>query len=203
MTTPFSFTFITPTFRRPPAILKRCLDSVEGQAYPHWRQIVVVDDATVEAHVPADLLAAYTSPQREFVALGRASNNSGNSPRQFAIERATTDFVVFLDDDNVIFPNYLEVMAAALTAVDSADMVICRIIHMGPLPPWLCPPPKVLDGNPPVLQNIDSLQATVRTRAMKEHTWLDRGYMADGYTMQSLAEKYRHIHVSDILGVHM
>jgi glycosyltransferase involved in cell wall biosynthesis len=203
MSAPPSFTFITPTFRRPAAVLKRCLDSVEGQAYANWRQIVVVDDATVEPHIPADLLATYTSPQREFVALGRASNNSGNSPRQFAIERATTDFVVFLDDDNVIFPNYLEVMAAALIVEPTADMAICRIIHMGPLPPWLCPPPKVLDGNPPVLQNIDSLQAVVRTRAMKEHTWLDRGYMADGYTLQSLAAKYRHIHVSEILGVHM
>lgn len=203
MPTPLSFTFITPTFRRPPAVLKRCLDSVEGQAYTNWRHIVVVDDVTVEAHIPADLLTTYTSPQREFVALGRASNNSGNSPRQFAIERATTDFVVFLDDDNVIFPNYLEAVAAALTADPAADMAICRIIHMGPLPPWLCPPPKVLDGNPPVLQNIDSLQATVRTSAMKEHTWLDRGYMADGYTLQSLATRYRHIHVPEILGVHM
>ena len=46
---------------------------------------------------------------------------------------------------------------------------IYKIIHVGPLPPNLGAPPKVLNGNPPVLQNIDTLQVCVKSQIMKQH----------------------------------
>jgi glycosyltransferase involved in cell wall biosynthesis len=198
-----SFTFITPTFKRSEAVLRRCLDSVNGQTYRNWKQIVMIDDVTHDGHVSKEVMNTYSSAQRQFFLLGQRSNNSGNTPRQRCIEMCDTDYIVFLDDDNVIFPNYLDVMLRALQSDEQPDMTICKIIHLGPLPPWLGKM-AVLDGKPPVLQNIDSLQIAVKTPLMKQIGWqVDKGYMADGYTIQKLAENCRYKHVDEILGVHL
>lgn len=223
-------TFITPTYSRDDAVLRRCLDCVEGQTFRDWTHLVIVDDKAVEPHVTTETLNAYSHSRRQFIALGHRSNNYGNTPRQLGIDLATTKYIVFLDDDNVIFPNYCRVMLDALGATPSAakgtgesqptvtdatatttsdrsaadvQMVVCRIIHMGPLPSWLCPPPKVLDGNPPVLQNIDTLQVCVESSVAKQIGWFEMGYMADGHTLQAYARSCGTKHIDDILGVHM
>ena len=74
---------------------------------------------------------------------------------------------------------------------------------MGPLPPNLGAPPKVLNGNPPVLQNIDTLQVCVKSQIMKQHGWLNMGYMVDGYTIPILCKNWNCTFVDDILGIHM
>lgn len=195
-------TFITPTYKRDEKVLRRCLDCVEGQGFKEWTHLVIADDAALDGHVSAQVQEEYTHERRRFIALGHRSNNYGNTPRQLGIELAATPYVIFLDDDNVIFPNYCSVMLRAMREA-SAQMVVCRIIHMGPLPQWLCPPPKVLDGNPAVLQNIDTLQVCVDAQVAKREGWMDKGYMADGHTLEAYAKACKTVHIDDILGVHM
>lgn len=190
------FTIITPTYNREEKILKRCLDSIDGQTYTKWKHLIIVDN--IEINLSQELIDNYSSERRQFICLGRNSNDYGNSPRQLGIELADSDFIVFVDDDNVIFPNYLSVFAS-----QNKDLSICQIIHLGPLPQHLCPPPKILDGNPPILQNIDTLQICVRTELMKKYGWINRGYLADGYTIQNLAAHIEPHFIEEILGVHM
>lgn len=200
-----SVTIITVTYNRSKEVLKRCLDCVESQTFKDWHHLVIVDDETIDQHISSHLLKMYSCQKREFLALGYHSNNWGNSPRQFAIEytKDHSKFIVFLDDDNVVFPNYLDTFMTYFQKHPSHDLVICRIIHLGPLPSFHCPPPKILDGNPPVLQNIDTLQVCLRSHIAKTFGWLDKGYMADGYTIQNFAEHCTYGFLEDILGVHM
>jgi glycosyltransferase involved in cell wall biosynthesis len=198
-----SVTIVTPTARRPEAVLKRLLDCVDGQTYKQWHHVVIVDDDTFDGYVSEEIMEDYAGFHRTFVTLGYRSNDSGNTPRQTCIERVDTDFIVFVDDDNVIFPNYLASFMAAFQRSPESSVALCRIIHLGPLPAHLCPPPKVLDGNPPIVQNVDTLQLCVRSAAMKAVTWLNAGYMADGHTIQRLASLYPFVLVHEILGVHM
>lgn len=196
-------TIITPTYKRNPDVLRRCFASINGQTYPSWQHLVLVDDETVEPHVSAVIQGDYADARRSFVAVGR-HNNSGNTPRQRGIEAAKGEYIVFVDDDNVIFPNYLEVFAAYMAEHRDVMMGICKIVHLGPLPARLCPPPIILAGNPPVLQNIDTLQVCVRREIAQKEGWMvEKGYMADGWTFQTWAERHPYGYVDAILGIHM
>lgn len=197
-------TIITPTFKRNTRILKRCIDSINSQTYPHWRHLIIADDKTLVGHVSDEIIEKYSSEKRQFIPLGHRSNNSGNSPRIFGISKIESEFTFFFDDDNVVFPNYLETCMDYFKTHPQIEMSICKIIHLGPLPAHLCPPPKVLNGNPPVLQNIDTLQACIRSHIVKTYGWLETGvYLADGYTLENFAKNCKYGYIDDVLGVHL
>jgi glycosyltransferase involved in cell wall biosynthesis len=196
-----SITIITPTYNRDKNILLRCIKSVDSQIYQNFKHVIIVDDEKFEPHISSDFIDLYSNDKRTFIKLGYRSNNYGNTPRQTAINNANTDYIVFLDDDNIIFPNYLSEL---IKGIDDYDIGICKIVHLGPLPPKLYPPPKILDGNPPVLQNIDTLQVMVKTIIMKKEGWeVDKGYLADGYTIHKLCSKNNFVFINEILGIHM
>ena len=197
-----SVTIITTTYNRN-KVLERCLACVDSQIYTNWKHLVIVDDISTESHISQELIKKYSSDKREFIALGERSNNYGNTPRQFGIMKSESDYILFLDDDNVIFPDYLQVMMEYMLQNPDVDMGICKIIHMGPLPARLCPPPKVLDGNPPVLQNIDTLQVCIKRHIAQTYGWLNMGYCADGHTFELWAKNCKYGFVDSILGVHM
>ena len=102
------FNIITPTFNRSPDIIERCIVSVDAQIHKNWKHFVIIDDVSNTRHVPLDLIEKYSSSKREFIYLGHNSNNFGNSPRKLGIESSNENgYIVFVDDDNIIFPNYL------------------------------------------------------------------------------------------------
>lgn len=197
------FTIITPTFNRQAGIIERCLASVDAQIYKKWEHIIIVDDLNMHPHVSSEMVAKYGSDKRTFVCLGKNSNDFGNTPRSFGLSAAVGTHVVFLDDDNIMFPDYLESFYKNITNYPHIDIHICKIIHMGPLPEHLGPPPKIINGKPPVVRNIDTLQVCVKSDKMKEHGWLNMGYLADGHTIQSMCKKFEYMFINSILGVHM
>ena len=91
-----------------------------------------------------------------------------------------------------------------ISGIKNYDIGICKIIHMGPLPINLHPPPKILNGNPPVLRNIDTLQIIVKTEIMKKEGWeVDKGYLADGFTIEKICKNNSYTFINQILGIHM
>jgi glycosyltransferase involved in cell wall biosynthesis len=195
-------TIVTPTYRRSGDVLRRCLDSVNGQGCSNWKQIVIVDSDTFEGHVSQDILQKYSNEKRKFILAGKEHKNYANTPRQMCIELCDTEYIMFLDDDNIIFPNCVEVFLKGF-AQHQTDCIIAPIFHCGPLPMHLGPPPIILRGNPPVVKNIDTLNICVKTEAMKKCGWCtDKGYCADGYTFEMLCQTNSYSFLQDIIGVH-
>ena len=114
-------------------------------------------------------------------------------------------YVMFLDDDNMIMPNYLEKMVAALEANLEVGFALCRVIHFGPLnESVLGKPPIVLTGEPVKLYHVDPLQVLVRREVMQEIGWdTEVGYLSDGVTLEKLGNKFKHVRVDEVLGVHI
>ena len=197
-----SFTIITPTYNRNNDILKRCIDCIESQTYTNWRHLVIIDDNDLTKHISQDIINKYSSTKREFITLEKNFNNFGNTPRQYGISLSNEENIVFVDDDNVIFPNFLFTFNKFIELNKNIDSWICKIIHLGPLPSQFIEP-AILNGSPPILQNIDTLQFCVKTSIIKTYGWLDKGYLADGYTIENICKNSSFEFIDEILGVHM
>ena len=208
---------VTPTHKRPIAIIKRCLDSVYGQSVDTIIHVVCTDgesDTQLEELVKEyQNKAERHNREIQFVYMytGIWFNDHANSVRNFVVEsckdNSEISHLVFLDDDNVILPHYIESKFNALSNAQAQNskvkFCVSRIIHFGPLPAKFRPP-AVLTGIPVQVENIDSLQVMVAIEAFIENgMWhTEYGYMADGYTYQALAQRYSYVVMDEILSIH-
>jgi len=194
---------ITPTYRRDPRVVSRCIDCVKLQTISDVEQLVCSDGAA-EPQIAS--LVASTGDVRityQHTTL-KKPGDFGNVVRQTMLEKARGKYILFLDDDNLILPNYLEKMIATIEA-SGADFAVCQVVHFGPLNEQVIGrPPQVLKGLPVKLHHVDPLQILVKREAMLDVGWdTEKGYLADGHTLQALGEKYKCVEVPEVLGFHM
>lgn len=110
------------------ATLAETLQSLREQTFTNWEGIVVDDgssDSTTdiaERHVSADSRFRLISQQRKGVS---AARNAG-------IEVARFDWLLFLDADDWILPDYLQQMTALLGSDADLDAAVCGWAHVTP-----------------------------------------------------------------------
>ena len=194
---------ITPTYRRDPAVISRCIDCVRIQTVENIEQLVCSDgewegNAASVVDDKRDKRISYTNTH------GKKPGDFGNVVRQTMLEKASGEYILFMDDDNIILPNYLEKMIAAIEE-SGKDFAVCRVVHFGPLRgDAVGDAPQVLRGIPVKLHYVDPLQILVKREAMLDIGWdTEKGYLADGHTLEVLGEKYDFVEVPEVLGFHM
>jgi len=195
-------TFITPTYRRDFAIVKRAIGCVQAQSIREWEHLICSDgefDFAIDQYVKAlDDDRVHYCCTRE-----RVEGSYGNLARDQMLKVAQGEYVVFFDDDNLVSPEYLEKMTAAAELV-GADFAVCRCLHFGPLQEYLGPPPVVLSGVPPKLYEIDTLQVLVRREVMQGVGWSNEfGYFTDGNTFEAMAKDHVYAEVPETLAFHL
>lgn len=195
-------TIITPTWNRPLEILERAIRSVKYQTFQDFEHLICSDgfEEKVKQYVESK-----KDPKLKYLSLKKHYKDFANKARQHAFTKAKGEYIVFLDDDNLIFPHYLEKMLDALKNTDSKTAFsICKIIHLGPLPKHLGIPPQIINGLPVKVQNVDTLQLMIKQKNLSDiGGWnQDTDYLADGYTYEELAKKYEYVEVPEVLGIH-
>ncbi|MEW2067104.1 CDP-glycerol glycerophosphotransferase family protein [Streptomyces sp. NPDC007346] len=114
------FTVIVPAFRVQ-AYLHACLDSVLSQSFKDF-EIVVVDDCSPDACGPIADEYARRDPRVTALHLPR---NSGLGPaRNAGMERASGDYLIFLDGDDTLLPEALLTIADRLGATGDPDVLM-------------------------------------------------------------------------------
>ena len=117
---------VLPTFDRPP-YLRRAIASVLGQLHERW-ELLVVDTAGRPG--TAEVLAGFGDPR---ITVIESVGSKSAVARNAALDRARGDVVTYLDDDNVMLPWWLRVVA--LTARAHPDRVVfygARVIEQPP-----------------------------------------------------------------------
>ncbi len=102
---------IMPVYKTNIAILRRAINSVLSQVYPHW-QLCIVDDGS---HSPKlkKILSAYASKDRRITLSELEKNNGIAAASNHALHMATGEFVGLLDHDDELTPDAcLEVVRA-------------------------------------------------------------------------------------------
>lgn len=118
---PGRVTVITATYNRLER-LGEAIQSVRDQTHADWEQIIVSDgpDARVR-----ELVARLGDPRvRAFHTHGL--HTKGNYQRNVALKYATGEFVIYLDDDNVLEPSALASMVSGFHS-DEIGYVVCPI----------------------------------------------------------------------------
>jgi glycosyltransferase involved in cell wall biosynthesis len=114
---PFKFSIIMPTFHRRHR-LAETVATVLAQTYSHW-ELIIIDNA-------GDCGLRFADPR---VSLHlHADKASAAFARNQGLRYASGDLVCFFDDDDDMFPSYLEQFARAFTAHPAAQMVCCGMI---------------------------------------------------------------------------
>lgn len=193
-------TIITPTYNTKLEELDRCLDSVQRQTYRDFEQIICTDGPPDP--VVAAAIANRNDPRLRYRWTTDHYGGWGHAVRRAMMLVAGGDYLCFLDDDNIIFPTYLDKMLTALGGSHpDCAFAICAIVHYGPVIPELGRTPIVLMGEPKA-QLIDTLQVVVERQAMRAVGWLGNDYISDGHNYERLGRAYNFVRVPEVLGIH-
>lgn len=96
---------VMPVYNTPEPYLRRALDTVLEQLYPHW-ELCIADDASTAPHV-ATVLAEYAARDSRVKTVRRAANGHISAASNSALELASGEFVALMDHDDELPPHAL------------------------------------------------------------------------------------------------
>jgi glycosyltransferase involved in cell wall biosynthesis len=180
-------TIITPTYNRLNK-LKEAIESVSSQTYSYWEHIIVSDgfDQRVQ-----ELINQLNDPRIHYKYTLKL-NVMGNYQRNYALKYSTGEYILYLDDDNILYKNSLSIMLSGFTS-EEVGFVVCPIKYVD----------TVKDpGKEFKYREIDLLNYMVR-RKLVERVW---GQCVHAIADYILIDKIRKIaegnYLTEIIGHH-
>lgn len=104
--------------------LQRCVESIIKQSYPLWELWLINDGSTDSSADLCEKFAAYDNRIRVI----HKENGGVSSARNVGIDNASGDYVIFVDSDDYLEENTLELMLKAAISAN-ADVVLCGFIY--------------------------------------------------------------------------
>ncbi|MBQ8785251.1 MAG: glycosyltransferase [Alphaproteobacteria bacterium] len=99
--------------------LEKCLGSVKNQTFQDWEAICVNDGSTDNS---LEILQQYAEKDERFIVI--TQENQGLSPaRNTGLEKTKGDYIMFLDGDDFLHPQCMEL---ALRTIKDTDSDICQ-----------------------------------------------------------------------------
>lgn len=99
-------------------LVGRCIDSVISQTYPDW-ELILVDDGSTDGSL--GVLKQYETNDSRIKVIHQENAGPGLA-RNKGIQNASGDYIVFIDSDDIIKPDYFEKLSH-----ETADVVFIDI----------------------------------------------------------------------------
>lgn len=107
--------------------LTDALESVLSQTYTDWECIIINDGSTDGSE---EIAKQYVSKDKRFVYIYQ--NNQGVvAARNNAIRVSRGNYILPLDGDDIISPDYLELASDVLDKNEDVDLVCCDVVKIG------------------------------------------------------------------------
>ena len=91
---------VMPVYNAPEKFLRKALDSITSQLYPHW-ELCIADDASTEAHVKR-VLTEYERSDKRIKVIYRKENGHISKASNSALTLVTSEFTAFMDHDDAL-----------------------------------------------------------------------------------------------------
>lgn len=102
------FSFIIPTYNRA-TFLPKAIESVRAQTFADWELIIVDDGSTDNTR---EVVSQYNDERITYI---YQQNSERSAARNNGIAHAKGDYVCFLDSDNMMLPNRLQLLSETIT----------------------------------------------------------------------------------------
>ena len=109
------------------AYLEKCIKSIQNQTYSNW-EAIIVDDVSKDRSY--ELMSCYAAQDNRIRVYTKANQGPGLT-RNYALERAMGDVIVFIDSDDYVEPDYFEKVAEAFYE-EHTDVVFIDVIQEKP-----------------------------------------------------------------------
>ncbi|MBO6208535.1 MAG: glycosyltransferase family 2 protein [Lachnospiraceae bacterium] len=144
-------TIIIPVYNKE-AYLKRCLDSVLSQTYPHL-EVLLVDDCSKDGSLK--ICEDYAKRDARVRVLKQEENAGASAARNAGIEAATGDYIGFTDADDWIEPEMYEALLDAIRKAKPGSHMVQLMSRNYAPDGTLVVPPRREDGRCEVLARDD------------------------------------------------
>jgi O-antigen biosynthesis protein len=112
---------VVPVYRPALWYFRECVQSVIDQSYQDW-ELCLCDDGSDDPEL-TEAMAAFALQDTRITSLALDANQGISHATNRALAAATGEFVVFMDHDDVLEPESLAEIAAAIAADDDVDVV--------------------------------------------------------------------------------
>ncbi|MGR5134658.1 glycosyltransferase family 2 protein [Vibrio alfacsensis] len=114
-----AFSIVVPVYKPDLALLREMVQSVQAQTYHHW-QLILVDDGS-DCEALTQVLSQYQSEQINVIV--REVNGHISAASNSGLQVATGEFVVLLDQDDLLHPEALKCMAHYIAQHPNANVL--------------------------------------------------------------------------------
>ncbi len=115
------FSILMPVFNPPVDFFKAALDSVLAQHYPYW-ELCLADDASTDSRL-REVIDAYIAKDKRIKAVFRPVNGHISAASNSALGLATGEFVVLMDQDDVLPTHALYHVAVEINRYPEAQLI--------------------------------------------------------------------------------
>lgn len=105
--------------------LRECLESIERQTYKDWQCMLVNDGSTDDSQTIID---EFCRKDNRFLTVKKENEGSASLARRYALERCSSEWIMSVDADDAIAPNYIEMLVRRQKET-GADNVSGRLVY--------------------------------------------------------------------------
>lgn len=89
-------------------LISECLDSIKNQTYENWECLIIDDGSEDDTQL---IVSDYLKNDHRFQYFVRSSNYQKGLPgcRNFGLDKASGNYIIFFDDDDIVHPENLEI----------------------------------------------------------------------------------------------
>ena len=116
-----TFSIVIPVFNTPEDLLRKTMQSIADQIYPHWKACII-DDGSDLPHVRA-ILEEYARNDTRYRITTNTVNSGLSAATNQAVSLSTGDYCAFLDHDDLLEPDALAQVAWFIIRNPDADLI--------------------------------------------------------------------------------